>query len=668
MVNIDFKKELNEGQYAVVSASAGPHLVLAGAGSGKTRTLVYRVAWLLSKQVSTDKILLLTFTNKAANEMIARVKSLLHWPQDKKLTLWAGTFHSVANRLLRMYGEAVGVPKDFAIIDEDDKKALLKGIIKDFFSQLDLKRLPSPSVVNEIFSFATNSQISIEESLTRKYSDWQPLLEYFEKIKVEFDKRKSLAKLLDFDDLLLYWYRLTEDHGVGELLAKKWEHVLVDEYQDTNTLQAKIIFNLAKKHKNILVVGDDAQSIYSFRAANIQNIFDFPQVFPNCQVHKLEINYRSTPEIVELANAVIASNTKQFAKNLQAVIPKYIKPELIALKTNREEAGFIADRIQGLLADGLEPNEIVVLFRATHHSQYLEMELNRRQIVYELRGGLKFFERAHIKDVLAWLRVFYNLQDEISWIRILQLYEGIGPASAQKIFQAIIKHGSLELKNMSIQLGQTGQKSWSFISAVFEKMLLKKDSTLAELLDLVIEEYSGYLKNTYTDFYERLEDLEQLKVFASNYEDLSTFLTEITLQEQFAEVNSNNKKNNVILSTVHQAKGLEWQAVFIMNLTDQSFPHPLAVSEEEQEEERRLFYVAVTRAKQQLYLVYPLANLSFGGFKMLQPSEFIADLDGRLLNYNQLAKSTAGKSDGDVQYVSELDDSSDGFLPDVSEW
>lgn len=221
---------------------------------------------------------------------------------------------------------------------------------------------------------------------------------------------------------------------------------------------------------------------------------------------------------------------------------------------------------------------------------------------------------------------------------------------------------------MSIPLGQTGQKSWSFISAVFEKMLLKKDSTLTELLGLVIEEYSGYLKNTYTDFYERLEDLEQLKVFASNYQDLSTFLAEITLQEQFAEVNSNNKKNNIILSTVHQAKGLEWQAVFIMNLTDQSFPHPLAESEEEQEEERRLFYVAITRAKQQLYLVYPLANLSFGGFKMLQPSEFIADLDGRLLNYNQLAKATVGKSDGDVQYVSELDDSSDGFLPDVSEW
>lgn len=668
MVNIDFKKELNDEQYAVVSAANGPHLVLAGAGSGKTRTLVYRVAWLLSKKIPAEKILLLTFTNKAANQMISRVKEILRWPEDKKLTLWAGTFHAVASRLLRIYGEAVGVPKDFTIIDEDDKKSLLKNIIKDFFGSLDLKRLPSPSVVNEIFSFATNSQITLEESLERKAPDWEPFLEYFEKIKAEYEKRKQLSKLLDFDDLLLYWYRLTEDSRVGQLLSMRWEHILVDEYQDTNTLQAKIIFNLAKHHKNILVVGDDAQSIYSFRAANIKNIFDFPEVFPNCQVYKLEINYRSTPEIVELANAVIASNTKQFAKNLQAVIPKYIKPELIAVKTNREEATFIADRIQGLLADGLEPREIAVLFRATHHSQYLEMELNRRQIAYELRGGMKFFERAHIKDVLSWLRIVYNLQDEVSWRRILQLYEGIGPASAQKIYEAITKHGSLELKSMNIQVAQGAQKSLSYISAVLDKILIRPDSTLAELLEVVIDEYSGYLKSSYTDYYDRLEDLEQLKVFAGNYQDLSTFLTEVSLQEQFAQVNNQEQKNNVVLSTVHQAKGLEWQAVFVMNLTDQSFPHPLAVSEEEQEEERRLFYVAVTRAKQQLYLVYPLADLSFSGFKVLQPSVFIAELDGRLMSYNQLAKSTAWQSDGDVQYVAEFDDSGDGFLPDVSEW
>ena len=671
MINIDFEKELNTEQYAVVSAEAGPHLVLAGAGSGKTRTLVYRVAWLLAKNVSPEKILLVTFTNKASSEMIARVKSLLHLPQDQKLSLWAGTFHSLASRLLRIYGEAVGVPRDFSIMDEDDKKALLKNIIKEIFGSLDIKRLPSPSIVNEVISFASNSQITIAESLERKFPDWQPLQDYFEKIKVEFDKRKTAAKLLDFDDLLLYWYRLTEDPHVGQVLAKKWEHVLVDEYQDTNTLQAKIIFNLAKEHKNILVVGDDAQSIYSFRAANIQNIFDFPEVFANCQVHKLEINYRSTPEIVELANAVIASNTKQFAKNLQAVIPKYIKPELIAIKTNREEASFIADRIQGLLADGLEPSDIAVLFRATHHSQYLEMELNRRQIAYELRGGMKFFERAHVKDVLAWLRVLYNLHDEISWRRILQLYEGVGPAAAQKIYEAIVSQGNLELRTLNIRLSQSAQKSFSYITAALEKMLIRKDSNLLELLEIIIDEYTAYLKSTYTDFYDRMEDLEQLKLFASNYQDLNTFLTEITLQEQFAEVNSGNKRNNIVLSTVHQAKGLEWQAVFIMNLTDESFPHPMAVSEEEQEEERRLFYVAVTRAKKQLYLVYPMANLSFSGFKVLQPSEFLADLDGRLLNYNQLAKSTAWKSDGDVQYVAEFDDGvadSDGFLPDVSEW
>ena len=687
MKEINFQKELNQEQYKVVTAGQGPHLILAGAGSGKTRTLVYRVAWLIAQGVSPDKILLLTFTNKAANEMMERVRGLLGVKSNAKLPVWGGTFHSIANRLLRIYGHYVGIEKNFTILDAEDSKSLLKEIAKSFLSSLPQGRRPSVNILRETISFAINSHIDLEESLDRKFPEWLPFLDIFEKIAAEYKKRKKASNNLDFDDLLLYGKILSEHPDAGKILANKWKYVLVDEYQDTNTLQAQFVYNLAKQHKNILVVGDDAQSIYSFRAANIKNILEFPKVFDKTQTYKLETNYRSTPEIIALANLVIAENVNQFTKNLQAINQKFIKPELIAHYSSVEEAGWIADRIEGMLAEGIEPAEIVVLFRAAHHSQNLEMELNKRGVAYQMRGGLKFFERVHIKDMIAWLRILANHKDEVSWSRILKLYPGIGPGYAQKIYQQISGIKNLaELLELKLNIPAAASTSWTQVTKIIHKIIPVIEPNPAELIRLLLEEYKDYLTQAYADYRQRQDDLEQFAIFASRYQDLGEFLNEVSLQENFqvqTDSSTEQEKSGVILSTIHQSKGLEWTGVFIMNLTNKSLPHPLATSEEEQEEERRLFYVAITRAKRHLYLSYPLSEFKYTGYQSLKPSEFVTALDAKLLTFNDLAKS-ATYQDADTEYSLEgatgdfWDENKSSrrrgkinpseFLPDIDEW
>ncbi|MBT7552947.1 ATP-dependent helicase [bacterium] len=681
MKKIDFQKELNDEQYKVVTASQGPHLILAGAGSGKTRTLVYRVAWLIAQGVKPDKILLLTFTNKAANEMKERVRSLLDVKINDKLPVWGGTFHSISNRLLRIYGHHVGVERNFTILDTEDSKSLLKDISKSFLSVLPQGRRPSVNILKETISFSINSNIKLAESLERKFSEWLPLVEIFEKIATEYKKRKRASNSLDFDDLLLYGKMLSEHPDAGKMLAKKWEYVLVDEYQDTNTLQAQFVYNLAKEHQNILVVGDDAQSIYSFRAADIQNILAFPKVFEKTKTYKLETNYRSTPEIIALANLVIAENVNQFEKNLQSINPQFIKPELIAHHSGIEEAHWIANRIEGMLAEGIEAEELVVLFRAAHHSQNLEMELNKRGIAYQMRGGLKFFERAHIKDIIAWLRILANHKDEVSWGRILKLYPGIGPATVQKIFKEIASLDDLkDFDKLELRISSAAAEGWQQVAKILVNIVNQTKSNPAELIRLLLEDYKDYLTQQYADYRQRQDDLEQFAIFATRYQDLGEFLNEVSLQENFQV--DDQAQSGIILSTIHQSKGLEWTGVFVMNVTNKSFPHPLAVSEAEQEEERRLFYVAITRAKRHLYLSYPLSEFKYSGYQALKPSSFLSSLDSKFLNFNDLARS-ATYQDDDIGYS--MDDSAgefwDGdqtkkrgiinpgeFLPDIDEW
>ena len=669
MVEINFKKELNEEQYKVVSCEKGPCLVLAGAGSGKTRTLVYRVAWLLSKGIDPEKILLVTFTNKAANEMLERVKNLLSW-HKKSIPIWGGTFHSLANRLLRIYGESVGIKKDFTIIDADDSKTLIKNISKDFLPEGSKKKNPSPALVREMISFSVNSNTSLAESLNTKFPEWRELLDTFIEIECEYQKRKKSSNLLDFDDLLFYFNELSLNENLQEVFSKKWDHVLVDEYQDTNFLQASIIQNISKLHQNVIAVGDDAQSIYSFRAADIKNILNFPEVFENCVIYKLETNYRSTPEIVNLANKIIKDNDYQFSKDLKAVRGSHTKPELLALRDNREEARTIVDKIKDFIDDGLNPKEVAVLFRASHQSQTLEMELNRWGIGYEMRGGLRFFERAHVKDIISVLRILNNFKDEISWGRVLQFYDGVGSATIEKIYSEVKKLEKIEdVLDLNVKLSQKAQVAFEHFFHILRKVLKEKESKdLYKLIRLVIESYYTYLMSKYSDYKQREEDLNQLAIFASNYESLEKFLSEVALQESF-NIKSDERKNEdrIILSTVHQAKGLEWEVVFLMHLTSDSFPHSLCTTKDEIEEERRLFYVAITRAKKYLILTYPMSIFKYNELKSTESSEFIKGLDHKFLNFNEFAYNKNYLSSGDIKYESNFKDGFE-YLPSVDDY
>ncbi len=670
MKKIDFKKELNDEQYSVVSSSGGSKLVLAGAGSGKTRTLVYRVAWLVSNDVKPEEILLLTFTNKAANEMLERVSHLVFDDKKNKLPIWGGTFHSVANRLLKMYGDSVGIDRGFTILDSDDSKSIINNILKDNFLKLAKKQKPSPGLVQESISFSMNSGVDLKEGLEIKFPQWLEFSNEFEEVEIEYRKRKRDSKFLDFDDLLFYFRELAKHEKIGKILKDKWQYVLIDEYQDTNYLQAEIVKELCLKNDNILAVGDDAQSIYSFRAADIKNIIEFPDIFKGCEIYKLEKNYRSTPEILNLANRIIKDNQNQFAKNLKAILKPHIKPYLVALRDNKEEAYFVISKIKDFLDNGKKPNDIAVLFRAGSHCQSLEMELNRFGIAYEMRGGMRFFERSHVKDVIAFLKIINNPNDQVALMRILNFYEGIGEATSKSIYEQIKGIKDIEeLYDIPIKLSSKAQDGWKHFILFLKKILKDKENNPGKLISKIVEEYYFYLSLKYEDFKERHDDLSQLSYFASSFNDLKHFLDETALQESFNLRKNVDKKDCIVLSTIHQAKGLEWDVVFLINLTSDSLPHPLCVTEYEVEEERRLFYVAITRAKRYLFLTYPLCIFKYGELKTTEPSEFIKGIGNDLLNFNESSYTSSVLSGDDIKYESDLDDDHPrkSYLPEIDE-
>ncbi len=656
---IDFKKELNKGQYEVASSGDGPVLVLAGAGSGKTRALTYRVAYLIEQKVDPSRILLLTFTNKAAHEMMTRVDALV---KDSKLSkkVWGGTFHHVAHRLLRKMGSAVGLKNNFIILDREDSKDLLKRITKGM-ADASGKRLPQPGLFLEVISYAVSAQVSIEDALIRKFPDGLDRIELFTRVAQEYEARKKQGQLVDFDDLLLYWLRLLNLPKVREKMQGLWEYILVDEYQDTNVVQDTIVRILGEKHKNVLVVGDDAQSIYSFRAADISNILNFPKAFPNTKTIRLEENYRSTPEILEVANHLISQNERQFKKELFTTQESSVKPELMVAQDPSEEAEMVTERIIALENEGVDLSNIAVLFRAAHQSQELELELNRRAIPYEMRGGIRFFERAHIKDALAYVKIVANIQDEVSWSRILQLYEGIGDAGAQKIIVQVRECGTWEsVQNQTMTLGANAAKGWGAFMKHIGIILPKVSDGPAELLRAVAKSYREYAISAFTDYKDRLDDLEQFALFAERYDDVDDFLAETTLQEAFAVRPGTESKDEkgVVLSTIHQAKGLEWHTVFITHLTQNSIPHPKAMMEKDGlEEERRLMYVAITRAQRRLYLLYPLSTSRYT-VGLNQPSQFLQEIDPQMLNGTL-------ELDDSERYINVDEDGNRSYLPSI---
>jgi len=685
---INYQKDLNSQQLEVVLNATGSCLVLAGAGSGKTRTITYRVAYLLEQGVSPDNILLLTFTNKAAGEMIERIKLLTG--MGHKLP-FAGTFHGIAHKILRRYARALNYENNFTILDSDDSKALIKICIKDYKPD-SAQRFPSANILQSIISYARNAEITIEDVLDLRYPQWLEFVENIKNIADAYADKKKYANSMDFDDLLVNFLLLLNKPDIVERFSNQFKYILVDEYQDTNKIQASIIRKLSLKHNNVLVVGDDAQSIYSFRAADVNNILGFEKKYPNAKIFKLETNYRSSQEILDVANEVISNNIKQYKKELNTLSQSGIRPVLHPQSDQQDEARFIVKKIKDKLVSGLSPKEISVLFRAAFHSQMLEMELVKAGIDYDFRGGLRFFDRAHIKDVLAYLRIISNLNDTTAWLRVLLHEEGIGPAAAQKVIEQV-KH-LLSSRAEPIQqaqdgiydqvrqvgydvLGERAKQGWNNFVQIWDVITIPQSppskggegqpvhkSSPSDLIQAIKDSnYQYYLESEFVDAKERMEDIEQLAVFADQAKNLDEFLAEASLQEGFNGQVLSKKQNSfesrIVLSTIHQAKGLEWDSVFVINLAGGAFPNERAWKEVNGiEEERRLFYVAITRAKKYLYLTYPMEKEGWGG-SISGPSMFLEEISTDLLDDRSLL-STPGlvlddlnDESEDVRYISE---------------
>lgn len=655
-LHIDYRKELNDQQYAAVTAPPGPALVLAGAGAGKTRTLTYRVAYLLEQGIPPDRILLLTFTNKAAREMMRRVADLL---SGDLRDLWGGTFHAIGNRLLRRHADRLGYQTDFTILDSEDAKHLLSACLGA--SKIDIKatRFPKPEVLAGMFSLAINTDQPMGGILHQYYRQFEALEPQIRSLHEAYQQRKRESNVMDFDDLLVLWLRLLREHeDIRERYQRQFQFVLVDEYQDTNLIQSELVDLLAARHENIMAVGDDSQSIYSWRGANFLNILDFPKRHPKAAIYKIEQNYRSTPEILNVANDAIAANTRQFAKQLAPVRSGGIKPVLAVCSDAHEQAAFVAQRALELREEGFSLGNMAVLYRSHFHAMELQLELTRRNIPFSITSGIRFFEQAHIKDVSSWLRLLANPRDELAFKRIVLTMPGVGPKAADKLWLAFQntagaasqeepsppKKGTLppipaqhpiahRLSACAHQAPKKAQDAWRAMVLTMDQL---EEPSLREspgkLIQLVLDAgYEDYLRTTYDNSESRLEDAQQLANFAAQYRQLDEFLSELSLLSTVdAEQESTQEKDEerIRLSSIHQAKGLEFDIVFIIMLCDGLFPTFRALDDpEREEEERRLFYVAVTRARNELYLSYPIMRFAQGYENaMQQPSRFLAEI------------------------------------------
>ena len=636
---IDFAAELNAQQCAAVTAPPGPALVIAGAGSGKTRTLTYRVAYLVENGVPPSNILLLTFTNKASREMLDRVANLL--PNDIS-GLWGGTFHSVGNRLLRRNPEAAGFAPGFSIMDREDQQDLLDAVIAKLGHDPKDKRFPKGEVLADVFSYAINTGRSIEDVLVEKHPHFLEMSEQIAEAQKKYEAKKKTANSLDFDDLLEKTLLMLQHNP--ELAAhyqRQFQFVLVDEYQDTNRIQADFIDILAKHHGNVMVVGDDAQSIYSWRGANFKNILEFPKRYPTAKTYKIETNYRSVPDILEVANAAISANVNQFRKELVAVrAAAPVKPALVPLADSAQQALFIAQRVLELREEGIELRDIAVLYRAHYHSMEVQMEFTRHGIPFQITSGLRFFEQAHVKDVAAFLKFAVNPRDEVAFKRMARLLPGIGAISAESLWAKVAAFPDLAAllpKLPTIPVPAKAAKAWKQLAHTLDEIapagVLQPPG---EMIHSVIEAiYDDYAKAEFPNYEARREDLKTLANFAKQYTSPGDFLDQLALLTNLDhEATANEDENEMAtLSSVHQAKGLEWKIVFVIWMTDGMFPSSRSLENEDAiEEERRLFYVAVTRAKDELYLTYPHMRLNAGYGEMMQrPSRFLAEVPKALL-------------------------------------
>lgn len=650
-LQIDYARELNEQQLAAVTAPPGPSLVIAGAGSGKTRTLTYRVAYLLEQGIPPDRILLLTFTNKAAKEMMRRVADLLG---QEVASLWGGTFHSIGNRILRQHAPLLGYQRDFTIMDREDAKHLITTCIAE--SEIDVKatRFPKAEVLGDIFSLALNMQKPVAEILHEHYDYFSDLAGQIAEMEKRYAVRKVATNAMDFDDLLVLWLKLLREHAdVREHYQRRFQFILVDEYQDTNRLQSDLIDLLGARNHNVMVVGDDAQSIYAWRGANFQNILKFSDRYSGAKIYKIETNYRSTPEILDVANSAITANVHQFAKHLTPARKSGGKPALVTCEDAGQQAAFVAQRVLELRDEGVDLGKMAVLYRSHFHALELQLELTRRNIPFSITSGIRFFEQAHIKDVTAYLKVVTNPRDELAFKRLVQLLPGVGGKGADKIWKEFAVKISAEIKAKaetsdiehpiaaSLQKSAVPKKTavaWAQFTATIAQMEAKDvRGNASKMIRHAVEAgYDEYLKENYANYSSRLEDLEQLAVFARQFETVEGFMTQLALLtnvEAEDDQPANRDDEQLRLSTIHQAKGLEFDVVFVIMLCDGLFPSARSLeSEEGEEEERRLMYVAITRARNDLYLSYPLIRATGNtGDVMQRPSRFLNEIPSELI-------------------------------------
>jgi DNA helicase II / ATP-dependent DNA helicase PcrA len=609
----DFAAELNSQQAAAATHGDGPLLIIAGAGTGKTRTLVYRVAHLIETGVRPDRILLLTFTRRASQEMLSRAEKLVGATSRK---VHGGTFHATAHRLLRRFGQAAGLAKDFTIMDQGDSADLMQISRSQLGYAQKSKRFPKKETLQYVYSRHINTGFSIDEIIRDDYAQFIEYIEDFTKIFADYTLRKQQRNLVDYDDLLLFWALMLEaSPELATKIAGLYDHVLVDEYQDTNVLQARILRGMCRTHSNISVVGDDAQSIYSFRGANFRNILGFPKQFDGATVVTLEQNYRSTPEILEATNTMISRAKERFTKNLWTERTGGEKPWLVAAQDEQQQTRFVVDRILELHEEGIPLADIAVLFRAGYMSADLEIELTNRKIPFEKWGGLKFLEAAHVKDVLAFLRILENPRDEVSWYRILLLLPGIGDATARAAIDAMAGAAWESAAFGRYSAPARARSAHQALVVLLDELrsgASTTDARVAADIARVRMLYDNILRDRYDKAEPRLSDLDQLQVIASGYPDRATFLSALALEPPQATQDlpggaSKDDNDTLVLSTAHSAKGKEWEAVFVIWAVDGWFPSARCLnSEEETDEERRLMYVAMTRAKNYLSVTYPL--------------------------------------------------------------
>jgi DNA helicase-2/ATP-dependent DNA helicase PcrA len=665
---IDYGRELNPQQYAAVTAEPGPALVLAGAGSGKTRTLTYRVAFLVEQGVRAENILLLTFTNKAAREMMGRVTELLG---TELAGLWGGTFHSVGNRTLRAHSDLLGYPREFTILDREDANDLIEACLGE--AGIDPKKsgFPKADVLGEVFSLRSSLRSGARDVLTGHFDRLGAPAEALEALRGRYGERKRQQGVVDFDDLLGLWLRLLEEHeDVREYYQRRFRYVLVDEYQDTNRLQSDLVDLLAARHGNLMAVGDDSQSIYSWRGANYENILRFPQKHPGTKIYKIETNYRSTPEILALANAAIAPNARQFAKALSPVRGPGMRPVVVVCADGRSQAQFVAGRVLELHEAGVGLDRMAVLYRSHFHSVELQLELRSARIPYSITSGIRFFEQAHVKDVAAYLKLVYNSKDETAFKRLVKMLPGIGVRAAEKLWQRFQARSStgtrgeagggeplgqlggggaelggvcggggevlglaVDLQRLSAGVPKKAAVGWAqWTSTMAQIEGVETRDRPAAMIRLVVDAvYAEYVEGTYTNHRSRLEDLEQMADFAEGCTGTADFLTQLALltDAEAEAAKGGEEAPRLRLSTVHQAKGLEFDVVFVPMLCEGMFPSHRSMSMPEgEEEERRLFYVAVTRARNELYLSYPIVRSTGGEWDtaVQEPSRFLRGL------------------------------------------